>query len=320
MNILVTGGAGFIGSNYVRRILDGTLTGISKIKVVDKLTYAGNLENFSISERSQFEFIQADICDRQILERILSGVDSIINFAAESHVDRSIENSYPFIETNIVGTSTLLDLAIKTGVNNFVQVSTDEVYGSINEGSWQEKDPVLPNSPYSASKASADLLCRSFHKTHNLNVKVTRCSNNYGPFQFPEKIIPLFITNLLVGKKLPVYGNGKNRRDWLHVDDHCEGIHKVLQKGLAGEIYNIGGGLELSNLDITFELLNLFGFKRDLIEFVSDRKGHDFRYSVDYSKIRNQLNYNPRIDFKTGIESTIEWYRKNSTWWKSLIK
>lgn len=320
MNILVTGGAGFIGSNYVRRILDGTLTGISKIKVVDKLTYAGNLENFSISERNQFEFIQADICDRQILERILSGVDSIINFAAESHVDRSIENSYPFIETNIVGTSTLLDLAIKTGVNNFVQVSTDEVYGSINEGSWQEKDPVLPNSPYSASKASADLLCRSFHKTHNLNVKVTRCSNNYGPFQFPEKIIPLFITNLLVGKKLPVYGNGKNRRDWLHVDDHCEGIHKVLQKGLAGEIYNIGGGLELSNLDITFELLNLFGFKRDLIEFVSDRKGHDFRYSVDYSKIRNQLNYNPRIDFKTGIDSTIEWYRKNSTWWKSLIK
>jgi dTDP-glucose 4,6-dehydratase len=320
MNILVTGGAGFIGSNYVRRILDGTLTGISSIKVVDKLTYAGNLENFSISERNQFEFIQADICDRQILERILSGVDSIINFAAESHVDRSIENSYPFIETNVVGTSTLLDLAIKTGVNNFVQVSTDEVYGSINEGSWQEKDPVLPNSPYSASKASADLLCRSFHKTHNLNVKVTRCSNNYGPFQFPEKIIPLFITNLLVGKKLPVYGNGKNRRDWLHVDDHCEGIHKVLQKGLAGEIYNIGGGLELSNLDITFELLNLFGFKRDLIEFVSDRKGHDFRYSVDYSKIRNQLNYNPRIDFKTGIDSTIEWYRKNSTWWKSLIK
>lgn len=318
MNILVTGGAGFIGSNYVRRIIDGTLKGVSSIKVVDKLTYAGNLNNFSKSERNQFEFIQADICDRQSLERILIGVDSIINFAAESHVDRSIENSYPFIETNIVGTSILLDLSIKTGVNNFVQVSTDEVYGSINEGSWREEDPLLPNSPYSASKASADLLCRSFHKTHNLNVKITRCSNNYGPFQFPEKIIPLFITNLLAGKKLPVYGNGQNKRDWLHVDDHCEGIHKVLQSGLPGEIYNIGGGSELSNLDLANEMLNLFDLKKVLIDFVPDRKGHDYRYSVDYSKIRDQLNYFPRVKFKNGIDSTIDWYKQNLAWWKPL--
>lgn len=320
MNILVTGGAGFIGSNYVRRIIDGTLNGISSIKVVDKLTYAGNLNNFSKSERDKFEFIQADICDRQRLDRILVGIDSIINFAAESHVDRSIENSYPFIETNVVGTSILLDLSLKAGVNNFVQVSTDEVYGSIDNGSWQEEDPVLPNSPYSASKASADLFCRSFHKTHDLNIKITRCSNNYGPFQFPEKIIPLFITNLLAKRKLPVYGDGKNRRDWLHVDDHCEGIHKVLQHGVAGEIYNIGGGSELSNLDLTFELLNSFGFKKDFIDFVPDRKGHDYRYSVDYSKIQSQLNYYPRIQFRNGIDSTIEWYKQNSSWWKPLIK
>lgn len=320
MNILVTGGAGFIGSNYVRRIIDGTLKGISNIKVVDKLTYAGNLNNFSRVERDKFEFIQADICDRQSLERILIGIDSVINFAAESHVDRSIENSYPFIETNVVGTSTLLDLSLKSGVNNFVQVSTDEVYGSIDDGSWQEDDPVLPNSPYSASKASADLLCRSFHKTHNLNVKITRSSNNYGPFQFPEKIIPLFITNLLAGEKLPVYGNGQNKRDWLHVDDHCEGIHKVLQNGLAGETYNIGGGTELSNLDLTIELLNSFGFEKNFIDFVPDRKGHDYRYSVDYSKIQSQLNYYPRIKFRNGIDSTIEWYMQNSAWWKPLIK
>ena len=320
MNILVTGGAGFIGSNYVRRIIDGTLKGISSIKVVDKLTYAGNLNNFSKSERDKFEFIQADICDRQRLDRILVGIDSIINFAAESHVDRSIENSYPFIETNVVGTSILLDLSLKAGVNNFVQVSTDEVYGSIDDGSWQEEDPVLPNSPYSASKASADLFCRSFHKTHDLNIKITRCSNNYGPFQFPEKIIPLFITNLLAKRKLPIYGDGKNRRDWLHVDDHCEGIHKVLQHGVAGEIYNIGGGSELSNLDLTFELLNSLGFKKDFIDFVPDRKGHDYRYSVDYSKIQSELNYYPRIQFRNGIDSTIEWYKQNSSWWKPLIK
>lgn len=320
MNILVTGGAGFIGSNYVRRIIDGTLKGISSIKVVDKLTYAGNLNNFSKLERDNFELIQADICDRQSIERILVGVDSIINFAAESHVDRSIENSYPFIETNVVGTSTLLDLSLKAGVNNFIQVSTDEVYGSIDDGSWQEEDPVLPNSPYSASKASADLFCRSFHKTYDLNIKITRCSNNYGPFQFPEKIIPLFITNLLAEKKLPLYGDGKNKRDWLHVDDHCDGIHKVLQHGLAGEIYNIGGGSELSNLDLTFELLKSFGFKGDFIDFVPDRKGHDYRYSVDYSKIQSQLNYYPRIKFRNGIDSTIEWYRQNSAWWKTLIK
>ena len=320
MNVLVTGGAGFIGSNYVRRIIDGTLKGISHIKVVDKLTYAGNLNNFSKPERDNFEFIQADICDRQSIERILVGIDSVINFAAESHVDRSIENSYPFIETNVVGTSILLDSALKAGIDNFVQVSTDEVYGSIDDGSWQEEDPVLPNSPYSASKASADLFCRSFHKTHNLNVKITRCSNNYGPFQFPEKMIPLFITNLLTEKKLPVYGNGQNRRDWLHVDDHCEGIHKVLQNGLAGEIYNIGGGSELSNLDLTFELLNSFGFEEDYIDFVPDRKGHDYRYSVDCSKIKNQLNYHPRIKFRNGIDSTIEWYKQNSAWWKPLIR
>ena len=306
MNVLVTGGAGFIGSNYVRRIIDGTLKGISHIKVVDKLTYAGNLNNFSKFERDNFEFIQADICDRQSIERILVGIDSVINFAAESHVDRSIENSYPFIETNVVGTSILLDLALKVGIDNFVQVSTDEVYGSIDDGSWQEEDPVLPNSPYSASKASADLFCRSFHKTHNLNVKITRCSNNYGPFQFPEKMIPLFITNLLTKKKLPVYGNGQNRRDWLHVDDHCEGIHKVLQNGLGGEIYNIGGDDSCEyTIDILakklIDLIQKTNKYEDWITYIKDRPFNDKRYYISNDKLK-KLGWIIQQDFDVGLQ------------------
>jgi len=320
MNVLVTGAAGFIGSNYIRRILDGTLTGISNVRVIDKLTYAGNLDNFTVAERNAFEFVNGDICDPEKVKSSLKGIDAVVNFAAESHVDRSISGSSDFVTTNTLGTHILLDACLELGIDNFLQVSTDEVYGSIFQGSWTESEPLLPNSPYSASKASADLICRAFHKTHNLNVKVTRCSNNYGPFQYPEKLIPFFTTNFLRGMKLPVYGTGENRRDWLHVDDHCAGIHLVLIHGRPGEIYNIGGGKELSNLEITYAILNQLNGSEQDIEYVADRKGHDFRYSVDISKIELELGYRPKINFDEGLIETIDWYRKNVSWWENLIK
>ena len=319
MRILVTGGAGFIGSNYVRRILDGTLPGVSKIRVLDKLTYAGNLENFTPAQRKQFEFNQGDICDEKAVKQALLGMDAVVNFAAESHVDRSIEGSSVFVKTNTLGTFNLLELSRELNIENFLQVSTDEVYGSIESGSWSESEPLLPNSPYSASKASADLLCRAFSKTHGLNIKVTRCSNNYGPFQYPEKLIPLFVTNLIRDRKVPVYGTGENRRDWLHVDDHCRGIHLALVKGRAGEIYNIGGGKELSNIEITRLILSHLGRGDSEIEYVEDRKGHDFRYSVDISKIENELGYTPNVTFEAGLLNTIDWYQNNSQWWTPLI-
>ena len=294
MRILVTGGAGFIGSNYVRRIADGTLGGISKI-------------------------IQGDICDSSLVGKLVKNHDLVVNFAAESHVDRSINGAKDFVVTNVLGTQTLLDAVRDSQVKTFLQISTDEVYGSIDAGSWPETDPLLPNSPYAASKASADLICRSYFKTHGLDVRVTRCSNNYGRNQFPEKVIPLFITNLIEGKKVPVYGTGLNVRDWLHVDDHCRGIHLALTKGLAGEIYNIGGGTELNNLQLTNQILEIMGKNEDSIEFVEDRKGHDRRYSVDISKISNQLGYKPMVNWESGLEETVEWYRENEAWWRPLL-
>ncbi len=322
MRLLVTGGAGFIGSNFVRRIFDGTISGISHVTVLDKLTYAGTLTNLeAVVDNQNFEFIKGDICDHKLINEIIPKIDAIVNFAAESHVDRSIASASEFVETNIRGVQVLLD-AVKNYNRDirFIQVSTDEVYGSIAEGSWDENSPLLPNSPYSASKAGGEMLARSYFKTHGLNVLITRCSNNYGPNHFPEKLIPLFITNLLENKPIPVYGTGGNVRDWLHVDDHCQGIEKVLKLGKAGEIYNIGGGKELANIDITQLILAEMGKSNSEIEFVEDRKGHDFRYSVNHSKITNELGYVPKVDFMHGLKQTIDWYKKNERWWKPLKK
>ena len=318
MKVLVTGGAGFIGSNYVRRVVDGSLSGISSLTVLDKLTYAGTLTNLQSIPRDSYEFIQGDICDQDLITKIMSRFDAVINFAAESHVDRSIAGSREFVQTNVLGVQNLLDAAKNAGTQRFVHISTDEVYGTIAEGSWPETDPLLPNSPYAASKAAADLLVRSYHRTHGMDVRITRCSNNYGPNQFPEKVIPLFVTNLLEGKKVPVYGSGVNVRDWLHVDDHCRGIHSVLTKGSAGEIYNIGGGLELTNIELTEKILHAFGKGSESIEYVEDRKGHDLRYSVDWSKINRELGYEPLVKFENGLSETIQWYRDNEAWWKPL--
>jgi dTDP-glucose 4,6-dehydratase len=318
MRLLVTGGAGFIGSNYVRRIVDGSLKGITELLVLDKLTYAGTLRNFDSIPSNSFEFIQGDICDEGLVSKLTSRVDAVVNFAAESHVDRSISNPASFIETNIKGTQTLLDAAKTLGDKRYVQISTDEVYGTISEGSWTEDFPLLPNSPYSASKASADLITRSYFRTFGLNASITRCSNNYGPNQFPEKVIPLFITNLMDGKKVPLYGEGLNVRDWLHVDDHCRGIHSVLLKGKAGEIYNIGGGEELTNRELTEIILASFGKGEENIEYVPDRLGHDFRYSVNIEKISTELGYQPKVPFKEGIREAIKWYQDNESWWRPL--
>ena len=320
MKILVTGGAGFIGSNFVRRIVDGSLSGISDVTVLDKLTYAGTLSNLSTLPSNSFSFVKGDICDSGLLEKILPGHDAIINFAAESHVDRSITGAREFVLTNVLGTQTLLQTALNSGVRTIVQISTDEVYGTIDEGSWREDFPLLPNSPYSASKASADLLCRSYFRTFGMDVRITRCSNNYGPHQFPEKVIPLFVTNLIDGKKVPLYGSGSNVRDWLHVDDHCRGIYAVLTHGKAGEIYNIGGGREMTNRELTSIILTSMDKDESSIEYVPDRLGHDLRYSVDINKISKELAYHPKVSFEEGIASTIEWYKKNEQWWRPLKK
>lgn len=318
MRILVTGAAGFIGSNYVRRIVDGTLTGASEITVLDKLTYAGTLRNLQSLPKNSFRFVQGDICDADLMERLCKESDAVINFAAESHVDRSISGVKEFINTNVLGTQTILDAARNNDIETFIQISTDEVYGTIHEGSWSESFPLLPNSPYSASKASADLIARAYHRTFGMDVRITRCSNNYGPYQFPEKIIPLFVTNLIDGIKVPLYGRGTNVRDWLHVDDHCYGIDLVLTKGRSGEIYNIGGGRELTNLELTYLILNAMGADESQIEFVADRLGHDLRYSVDISKITAELGYRPKVNFEDGLNDTINWYRDNQDWWRLL--
>ena len=318
MRLLVTGGAGFIGSNFVRRVIDGSLPGFSSIAVLDKLTYAGTLTNLKNLKSSDYKFVQGDICDAALLEGLLRGFDVVINFAAESHVDRSIAGAKDFVVTNVLGVQTLLDAVKNSPVQTFIQISTDEVYGSIAKGSWPETDPLLPNSPYAASKAAGDLLARSYQKTHGLDIRITRCSNNYGPNQFPEKVIPLFVTNLIEGKKIPVYGTGKNIRDWLHVDDHCSGIYRAFMKGKAGEIYNIGGGLELTNLKLTNQILSAMNKTESEIEYVQDRKGHDLRYSVDWSKAQKEIGYSPQINFSEGLLETITWYQENESWWKPL--
>ena len=319
MRLLVTGGAGFIGSNFVRKSLEGKYPSISSIIVLDKLTYAGNLSNFTSEQKSNFQFFHGDICDPKTIKGLIAKVDAVINFAAESHVDRSIKDSKAFFNTNVLGVQTILDVIRNKPETRFVQISTDEVYGSISEGSWDENCPLLPNSPYAASKASAELIIRAYQKTFGLNTVTTRCSNNYGPNHYPEKLIPLFITNLILGRKVPLYGSGLNVRDWLHVDDHCDGIHRALLDGQTGEVYNIGGGRELSNIQITRLILEKFGADESRIEFVPDRLGHDLRYSVDWKKIANELSYKPKVDFELGLSQTIEWYIDNPSWWKPLL-
>lgn len=318
MRVLVTGGAGFIGSNFVKLCLQGVFAKVSEVVVVDSLTYAGNLANFSREERSQFRFIQGDICDPFLLEAVIPNVEAVINFAAESHVDRSILDSNSFMRTNAMGVLNILEVIRKYPHVRLLQVSTDEVYGSITQGSWVETDPLLPNSPYSASKASGELLVRSYVRTHGLDCIVTRSSNNYGNNHYPEKLIPLFITNLIEGKTLPVYGSGRNVRDWLHVNDHCLGVYLALTKGVSGEIYNIGGGTELSNIEITEMILEHFSKSIEYIDYVDDRLGHDFRYSVDWRKAKNDLDYSPRINFEDGLKDTVNWYQSNPEWWKPL--
>jgi dTDP-glucose 4,6-dehydratase len=321
MRILVTGGAGFIGSHYVRTLLSGGYPAMADADVVvlDKLTYAGNLANLdSVRASDRLTFVEGDILDVRLVDDMLDGVDAVVHFAAESHVDRSILGAADFVMTNVVGTQTLLDAALRRGVSRFVHVSTDEVYGSIESGSWTEEHPVEPNSPYSASKAGSDLIARAYARTHGLDVRVTRCSNNYGPYQFPEKVIPLFVTNLIDGETVPLYGDGLNVRDWLHVDDHCRGIQLVLEKGRGGEIYNIGGGTELTNRQLTERLLEACGAGWDRVRHVEDRKGHDRRYSVDISKISRELGYAPRVPFEEGLAATVRWYRDSRAWWEPL--
>ena len=320
MKILVTGAAGFVGSTFVRMVATGHLQGFSEVKVLDKLTYAGVKESLKVAEiLPYYQFIQGDICDPIKVSQLITDVDAVVNFAAESHVDRSISGAENFVKSNIVGVQVILD-AIKVSSRKirFLQVSTDEVYGSINEGSWTEECPLQPNSPYSASKASGELLARSYNRTHGMDVVITRSSNNYGTHHFPEKLIPLFITNLIEGKKVPLYGTGENVRDWLHVDDHCRGIYQVLMNGQSGNVYNIGGGHELTNNEITSLILEAMGFDESAIEYVEDRKGHDLRYSVDWTKIKRELGYEPRVKFEDGLRETIQWYRDNEAWWKPL--
>jgi dTDP-glucose 4,6-dehydratase len=315
----VTGAAGFIGSHFVRELMSGAY-GVepSGVTVYDKLTYAGNLENLaSVSSDPRFTFVQGDICDGDLLDQVLPGHDVVVNFAAETHVDRSIHGPQDFIVTNVVGTQTLLDACLRHGIPRTVHIGTDEVYGSIDEGSWDENEPLRPNSPYSAAKAAAEMLVRAYFVTYGLNVSSTRCSNNYGPYQFPEKVIPLFVTNLIDGAKVPLYGDGMNVRDWLHVDDHCRGIALVVEKGKPGESYNIGGGLELNNRELTERVLAVMGADWSSVQPVEDRKGHDRRYSVNDGKLR-ALGYAPRHRFEDGLAETVTWYRENEPWWRPL--
>jgi dTDP-glucose 4,6-dehydratase len=319
MKLLVTGGAGFIGSNFVRMALTDKFPdfNVEQLTVLDLLTYAGDEENLKpVASDNRYKFVKGDIRDLELAKKLMQDADQVVHFAAESHVDRSIEGGSEFVSTNVMGTQVLLDAARSSNIKRFVHVSTDEVYGSISEGSWPEDHPLLPNSPYSASKAGSDLLVRAYNRTHKLDTVITRCSNNYGQYQFPEKVMPLFITNIIEGKKVPLYGNGLNVRDWLHVDDHCRGIALALTKGRAGEVYNIGGGTELTNVELTHKILKAMGVGEELIQPVEDRKGHDLRYSVDISKINKELGYSPQVNFEEGLQQTINWYKNNEAWWK----
>jgi dTDP-glucose 4,6-dehydratase len=316
VRVLVTGGAGFIGSHFVRSLVSGAYPALAgEVRVLDLLTYAGRRENLASVD---VELVVGDIRDPSTAEAAVAGCDLVVHFAAESHVDRSIAGAADFVSTNVVGTQVMVQAALDAGVGKFVHVSTDEVYGSIESGSWSEDHVLEPNSPYSASKAGSDLLARSYFRTHGLDVSITRCSNNYGPYQFPEKVIPLFVTNLLDGGTVPLYGDGLNVRDWLHVDDHCRGIALVAAGGRAGEVYNIGGGTELANRELTERLLEAVGADWSRVEPVPDRKGHDRRYSVDWSKIRSELGYEPRVPFETGLAETVAWYRERRDWWEPL--
>jgi len=321
VRLLVTGGAGFIGSHFVRTLLaDGypAYRG-AEVTVYDKLTYAGNLENLlPVADSPRYSFVKGDILDVALLDEVLPGHDLVVNFAAESHVDRSIAGAADFVMTNAVGVQTLLDACLRASVPRVLQVSTDEVYGSIASGSFTETDRLEPSSPYSAAKAGGDLIARSYVVTHNLDVVITRCTNNYGPYQYPEKVIPLFVTNLLDGLPVPLYGDGLNVRDWLHVDDHCRGIALALERGRSGEIYNIGGGIELTNRDLTLRLLEACGRDESFITPVEDRKGHDRRYSLDDSKLRDELGYQPTTGIDDGLATTVQWYRDNESWWRPL--
>ena len=319
MKILVTGGAGFIGSNFVRYLVEEHPG--DSILNLDLLTYAGNLDNLTgLEGREKFRFVRGDITDLGLLEELFSeGVDGVVNFAAESHVDRSIEDPARFLHTNVFGTQALLETAQRFGVERFLQVSTDEVYGSLEgKGRSDEESPLAPNSPYAASKASADLLCRAYWKTYGLPVLITRCSNNYGPYQFPEKLIPLFITNALAGETLPVYGDGLYVRDWIYVRDHCRALDRVLREGRAGEVYNIGADEERTNLEITETILRALDKEVSLIRHVKDRPGHDRRYAIDSSKIRRELDWRPETSFSDGMERTVAWYTSNESWWKKI--
>jgi dTDP-glucose 4,6-dehydratase len=309
---LVTGGAGFIGSNFVERLISNG----ESVRVLDKLTYAGNLKNIQgFIDRGQLDFFHGDICDPVIVREAMESVDVVVNFAAESHVDRSIDSSAEFVRTNVLGTENLLAHALVFNTKVFIQVSTDEVYGSIKDGSWLEDSPLKPNSPYSASKAAADLLAFSYYKTHGLDIRITRCCNNYGPMQLPEKIIPSFITKLMKHEKVPLYGDGRNVREWIHVEDHCSAIELVINEGKPGEVYNIGSGLELENIELANLLLKVFNLESDFIRMVEDRKGHDYRYSVDSRKIQS-LGHKSKREFKEGLLETIVWYQNNTDYWK----
>ena len=320
MRILVTGGAGFIGSHYVRTMLGGGYPGFehASVTVLDKLTYAGNLANLdSVAASPRFSFISGDIGNAELLATVLPGHNVVVNFAAETHVDQSITGTSDFVNANVAGVQVLLQACVDARVQRVIQVSTDEVYGSVLSGSWREDAPLEPNSPYAAAKAGDDLMARAFWRTHGLNVSITRCCNNYGPYQFPEKIIPLFITNLLDGKKAPLYGDGQNVRGWIYVDDHCRGIQLALEKGSPGKIYHINGNAELTNIELTEALLECCGAGWDMVENVEDRKGHDRRYSLDDSLLRG-MGYMPRIPFGTGLKATVRWYQHNRGWWEPL--
>jgi dTDP-glucose 4,6-dehydratase len=314
--ILVTGGAGFIGSHYVRTLLADPAAPV-EVTVLDALTYAGNPANLDpVRADRRFAFVHGDVCDAELVGKVLSEHDEVVHFAAESHVDRSIAGAAPFVRTNVLGTQTLLDAALHGGVRTFVQVSTDEVYGSVDTGAWTEDAPLLPNSPYAASKASADLLALAYHRTHGLDVRVTRCSNNYGPNQHPEKAVPLFATRLLTGGRVPLYGDGSHVRDWLYVGDHVAGVELVRRGGRPGEVYHVGGGTELTNRQLVDFLLAACGADWSRVDHVADRKGHDRRYALDDSKIRAELGYRPRTDLATGLAATVAWYRENRSWWE----
>ena len=318
MKLLVTGGAGFIGSNFIIYILKKYPD--YEIINLDKLTYAGNLANLKdVESDKRYKFVLGDICDKELVDLLVKEVDAVVHFAAESHVDRSILNSDEFVKTNVLGTQVFLDAALRNGNKRFHHISTDEVFGSLGKtGKFSETTPYAPHSPYSASKAAADHLVRAYYDTYKLPVTISNCSNNYGPYQFPEKLISLFITNIIDKKKVPVYGSGENVRDWIHVYDHNLAVDLILHKGKIGETYCLGGNSEMKNIDITKKILKEFGFGNEMIEYVEDRKGHDFRYAIDFSKITNELGWKPKINFGEGIRRTINWYKENENWWRPL--